>query len=347
MAEVFHKFRPTVYYLTFLSVHFFACAFVLVNSRKGRKVRSSRTFKLYMKALWSVLEAFLKQWHLKPIASSGRVLWCLLSLGIFVLVFGYLLNLISTDQVATRKTPELHSLKDLDSSYFKHMQPRMSPVLYLYSVAKEAAPESTLGRFYKRIIQNKEAGVIRNNVTGMDAIDGVISENKNLVITQIAYDYILRPIGCILKPATIKSSYRSRESFASGVLATFYSTKLDLELEKYFQYKVRTLFESRRSTKMLQKVVLAFTEQIGQKKSFDAIICEDGLERSAVEVHLISLSLSSLEKLFFFRSYAFLVACFLLILEISFCHTKKVLQSKCSRRRQKKQFLGRIVAWRS
>lgn len=86
--------------------------------------------------LWSAFEMVVSQNTYNPSSWSSRFSWIFFSTATFCSVFGVLLNLMSTDQVAQIQAPRIHSIEDMLSVQFEHYQPFMAKGLFLYSECK-------------------------------------------------------------------------------------------------------------------------------------------------------------------------------------------------------------------
>ena len=121
------------------------------HSSFGRKVR--RRFREHcLHALWRQVELLLDQEYFAPATLQTRLLWLHFVVAAFVIVFGYLGNLLSVDMIVEIPAARIDNIDDLLSERFEHVEPGVVVNMFTFSLMKNAPPSTPMGRLYARSV---------------------------------------------------------------------------------------------------------------------------------------------------------------------------------------------------
>ena len=88
-----------------------------------------------------------------PKPSYAKILWCSFLLSILISIIGIALNLVSVEQVVEVPPPMIETLHDLlYEDDFQHLHFTTFNWLIAFQSAKNALPDSDMGKLYRRIM---------------------------------------------------------------------------------------------------------------------------------------------------------------------------------------------------
>ena len=123
----------------------------LVSSSVIRR-RFQRLISQYFRALWHMLETMLDQENYQPVSDLAQLLWLFVCTAIFITIFGFWVNLISTDIVAQQYPPPIDSLDDiLNEPRFAHPYIIAPKTFEAHERLYNAPPGSVFNRIYESI----------------------------------------------------------------------------------------------------------------------------------------------------------------------------------------------------
>lgn len=288
LLEVVYSMDLKAYGTLFFCLHLVVCiiAFRLIHARFLKRRKRKKHFKLkpflkhYFRIAFRVFQTILDQEDLEPALWPIRIAWTSFVLVYFVLMFGYLLNLMSVDMVAQTPPPELHSLKELLSPEFSTYQPFVLKILYTYGLAKDAKPESDLGQLFKKILKFNDS-IIESDMQSVQEMQGLLmiieagqgGRDMTLCILKELWTVGLKPAACTIREKIVLRSYMSRETFATGLLVNIFNKRLDKDVLKYSVFLWRSLSEFS-LTKMMGLGANALAESFGLVYDLKAQMCE-------------------------------------------------------------------------
>ena len=142
-------------------------------SRRGKRCSFERiwfrkTRIKFMRRLagicWRIVELILDQEnYVKPHAAT-RMLWFCFALTTFVIIFGYVWNLLSVDMVAVIPSPNIDNVEDLLSPTFKHVKPLTISNFYTLSIIKGASKTSSMHKLYKHMMTRKNESLVNIDI---------------------------------------------------------------------------------------------------------------------------------------------------------------------------------------
>ncbi|KAI1289942.1 hypothetical protein HDE_08881 [Halotydeus destructor] len=235
-------------------------AFAAVASRRSASVRSF--MRDYSNAWRQMGEAILGQEWASPALWSQRVLWLSTSLAIFVIVFGYLTNYISTDQFIEIPPRTVDLVDDLFDPYFAQMRLVMSLNFFFFEHMQGADPKSRSGQLFTRMSKDNNCSqpetcnlmlFSSTDLTKASAMTAAIVppfvESKfGFLIDKSVVEQSQATIGCKVNPkfdgkSLIDRLHLTRDDIVSDYSAVFFSQQADPQTVKYASYVVQTFVE--------------------------------------------------------------------------------------------------------
>lgn len=165
------------------------------------------------KSFWSIAGVLLDQENVNTDSNWPlRFLWTPYCFAVFIAIFGYFLNLMSTDLIAIVKLPELHSFNDFSSPYFEHYQPRFFVGTPLYSYMLGIRSGKHLHPLKQRIFNNENETLLRVNKFASQ-LSGLLNNAKN-IMEQVFRLFAVKPLFCACaKQVTAQSYYSYKQTF--------------------------------------------------------------------------------------------------------------------------------------
>ncbi|KAI1294202.1 hypothetical protein HDE_06164 [Halotydeus destructor] len=254
LFDVMKSFNPVtlVYYFVLLHI---LCAILIFAIRK---LDTRWSWSTYKDTCWSYLTLIIGQDSCPNKSWSQRLLWLHLSFSAFFLIFGFFLNLISTDSIAEIRPAAIDTMKDITGPDFSHTKFHILKQAFFYNYLKHAPGISPLRAIYKKLESNSKACKHMSDCSvlvfgGME--DGSSMQQMMIFLKQCAegksailyprqgVDGFLHNLGCRLEPSTTANLHRSRDKIASGLLTSFHRQGLDERVTRYTSYRLKRFTE--------------------------------------------------------------------------------------------------------
>ncbi len=215
--------------------------------------KTSMGFGYPIESLWQIYCHLVDQEMNTPLLQCYRILWGHVSVALFFIVFGYLLNLMSTEQI---KEHSAEAIDDLDSYLSKpqwqHMTSIISPQLYLYGHLMASKPGSLERSLVDRIHSSRGIdGIIRFENSKIEELISILSDmlaklqakKSAILVEKFGIDEILPPFFCFVDKMIPKQLYSSKKTFANGIIGSFRSHSMVPHLVKRYEYNIRSWME--------------------------------------------------------------------------------------------------------
>lgn len=305
VTDIVKQFDKLTLVFCFVVFHNVAATLTLMSLKRIKMRR--KHCRLYVKWLMHICHVLLDQENVQKVTRWPlKILWTFFCVCYYITVFGYLFNLITTDMVALRKAPEVHSLDDLlYDERFKNHQPVIVQELYLYSLAKFSSPSSKLGQFYRRL--NGPIGIVNFNFEIMPILGKRIEASHHgvdelLAINDFIHKHLLQNLICNVVPGEMDKSYTSKHLFAPGIIASIFNKHIDTQLLRYATYKLRTINEFNLIGLTLEKMARAMVDDRFKVNELNAMRCNSemkaGYNRHDVEARLANFNTSIIVFMF-------------------------------------------------
>lgn len=331
VTEVFSVFDELAYFYGVFSCYAMVALIVFGKSiellrRRHRRV-ACKVIRKAIKVLFKTFALLLDQESLLSRKWSIRIGWTFLNASILITVFCYWLSLLSTEQVAQFKRPEIHSLEDLlYKEDFRHFKPMIATASFTYSVIKEAKLNTKLGKLRKRIMKYPKDTLVHYNSSedgNMDALLATVDDfrnkrDKTMILAGSIVFNMFRPIACVLDSSLISSTYVSNQGLAEGIISSVFSKSIERELLNYFSRRLRAYNEFHRGEDYILRKSHSMLREMGEKESSNSsIACEEGtIQTEHQNLHDIWLRLSSLATTYCLFCYGLLLATVVILLEL-------------------------------
>ncbi|KAI1289943.1 hypothetical protein HDE_08880 [Halotydeus destructor] len=235
-------------------------AFAAVASRRSASVRSF--MRDYSNAWRQMGEAILGQEWASPALWSQRVLWLSTSLAIFVIVFGYLTNYISTDQFIEIPPRTVDLVDDLFSPAFRDMRLVMSRNFLFFEYMQGADPKSRSGQLFARMSKGNNCSqpetcnlmlfsstdLTKASAMTADIVPPFVAGHFSVLTDRMLVAQSRATVVCKVNPkfdgkSLIDRVHLTRDDIVSDYSAVFFSQQADPQMVKYASYVVQTLVE--------------------------------------------------------------------------------------------------------
>lgn len=201
---------------------------------------------------WAIAQLIVMQVNYKPSLWSVRLLWFSLILTVFVVVVGYLLNLMAVEQTVAVEQPKIDSLRDfLEDEQWRDRFMLLSPDLpnynYLTMSKNDTNPQlaQLMDRFRRdpRSIRFQYPTGVPQNIEGFEQFGNFCAPIIHLtdftgIAERLLLDIGTGPLLCAHASRELTQRlYPSREVFAQGILTLFMSKKLHPEAIKVVAHR--------------------------------------------------------------------------------------------------------------
>lgn len=251
-----------IYHFDVLSYVFFAIALSMIivivtaitvyNDIKTQKKAHGallirKVFISSQKTIWEVIALIIDQEYFEPINWSVRIVWNAANIFCFLLIFGYFLNLLSTDQSVQKDSKKIDSIQDLlYDAYFKDITPVILKPLYLFNVLKNVPSSSDEGKLFSYMQSKGSESILDIDISQMDLngpIKAFVSDlagGKSAFITArygIDLVQLLPKMFSDNQDFKTRDFYVSKQSFLHGTLNVFYSKRIHPHVKQYIDYR--------------------------------------------------------------------------------------------------------------
>lgn len=222
-------------------------------------IASLRTFfaKTYS-CIWSMCETVLNQENFQPSRNFERSLWFFTCVTIFVVVVGYMANVVSTDLVAEVKPPTLDRLEDFFTDTFASLRPVTLTNLFYYEYMKttrtgllkdlharmQAISDCTKNASSNAYIEIEKCSFVDVDLTNSNLFGDMMhliqtsltSRTHALLFEKLVYDNMIERLLCATQPELATQIHISASSLAEDIATIFYNRRLDKDLQKAMSF---------------------------------------------------------------------------------------------------------------
>lgn len=229
-------------------------------------------------------DSLLYQSAYEPVFWPSRWVWWSFTVFTFVAIYGYLLNMVSVDRVATQPPKRLDTIDDLlfeEPFTTKHLKVARS--LYYFQYMREADKDSKLGQLFDRLNKTNR-GCDSNDLSSCSFVEYkadkylplwkmvlncLRTSSSMLIVLEPYYGHVLRPGFCILFKENAHKLAKSANSFAENVLTWFFNKKLSKQLLTYVDYRTATMLEFGYGHVMQNNFLRTFLDAVPFSAKFD------------------------------------------------------------------------------
>ncbi|KAI1282016.1 hypothetical protein HDE_13057 [Halotydeus destructor] len=247
-------------------VHVIAGAYCVLNFRSF--------IPRYIQLSWHSLRCVLCQSSFKAKSKIEQSLYSLITVLAFVLIFGYMLNIMSTDAMVTKPSRRIESLLDLLDSHFENVFLGMPKTGLFYNHAKTSAPDTPMGRIYEKMKIKSDCRRLAtcsffNMHYGEDISEGVqvlkdasLNGKAAMFLTKEVADHVVLPFICQTDHKMVERLFTAPQEIAYDILMSFHGRHIDDAVERYSRYRFNNLFEFALTWRYVNEVIDLFTASI-------------------------------------------------------------------------------------
>ncbi|KAI1309105.1 hypothetical protein HDE_00333 [Halotydeus destructor] len=216
----------------------------------------------YLHTVWASFELLVSQGKFNYISAVQKLTWLILTVGLFIVISGVFLNLISTEQVAQRDPDQIDTFGDLLHK-FSWQEPTLMANFFTNSLRDLTQNGSEEDQLFQKIKSNE------NNTytleTSSDSSQQMIQftvgkyleeGNRYLLLENIIW---FPDLYCYVVPDLFDTIHMSKETILDGILVVLHNSHSDPRLVRYMSYrfgnKLEFGFHRAQAFKMLQKLV--------------------------------------------------------------------------------------------
>ncbi|KAI1279252.1 hypothetical protein HDE_14095 [Halotydeus destructor] len=322
-----------------LPLEFIIYLLVLVHIVAGSLVRATEyTAWQYLAASFKSLRFFVKQGDLSKESNARAAIWLQVSVFAFVTVFGYVLNLMSTDSFIMKQSRRIDTFDDVFDPYFRDVRFIMIKNDPFFNYAQQSDKSAIMGKVYEKM--EREGDCTNFSTCNLMEFDGRFGSPKQLESFQILkrasvqggvatfltdrlVETFLVPCLCRSQPGVVQKLYTGTQVFAEDVMVNLMRTDVDKHVNSYLRYIDSTLFELSLEWIFIGENVHAALDTIdpeGRDMKYLHCIGRRMPEKKDI---LFSSALLVYKRLTFISAYAVLCAVFVLSIEIMFFFSSK------------------------
>ncbi|KAI1288197.1 hypothetical protein HDE_09565 [Halotydeus destructor] len=213
----------------------------------------------YLAAAFKSLRFFVSQGDLSNESNARAGLWLNFSVFAFVTVFGYFLNLMSTDTFVLKQERRIDTFEDIFDPYFREVRFTVAKNDLFFNFMQQSDRRTNMGKIYRKM--ERESDCSQMSTCSLLEFDGEYGSSKQQAIFQIVKDasvrggaatflteelleaYIL-PCLCRTQPDIVGKLYTAPLVFAEDIMVNSMRADLDRHLKRYFRYIDSSQFES-------------------------------------------------------------------------------------------------------
>ncbi|KAI1287981.1 hypothetical protein HDE_09652 [Halotydeus destructor] len=239
---------------------------------------------------WHFALTVVDQEILSPTIWAIRFVWLSSCVAIFLVVFGFLLGMLSTDESVEIPSKRIETIYDLIyEPDFKDRPLMVFTILPFYTYLIESAKGTVASILYDRLKESDqcEAGIslvhcsfvetqMANHAEVTHQLNLMYSKggakgSRVLLVDKYSWDQIFRPLFCVLAPGAFEGAHSSRDFVVADYASTFYNKAADKQLLKRSLYNIATAVE----TAVLSHSVKLILQAVADSTSTDDVLKRD------------------------------------------------------------------------
>ncbi|KAI1300192.1 hypothetical protein HDE_03497 [Halotydeus destructor] len=257
---------------------------------------------------WNSFALTVDQEHFKTKFAAIAVAWTVTCFATFVLVFGVILNLMSTDSFVSQRDPRIELVSNLvDDVYFRQHRVVILTVSAFYSYVRSAKEGTRAYRLHQRMLQTDKCGELehcsllefdgRNPSTVQYIAHHFKTRSK---IAALVEDYfsakIARPTGCIFGVDEERTVFTSKDSLVSDYATMFFSRLADKESKEYFSTRANHYIEAGLVQPLTEALLQKVADIVPTDREFARFRCMRRMEDAVTSSLPTALGLKTFTK---------------------------------------------------
>ncbi|KAI1306517.1 hypothetical protein HDE_00991 [Halotydeus destructor] len=211
---------------------------------------SGRFVDRFFQSLWNIFELMVSQGKEISGKTVLRLVWLLLSIGLFIIIVGLFLNLMSTEKVAQRSPDQVETMSDIIGPKFKGIEPTLITNSYTYALRNLVRNGSEEAKLFQALKRNPK-NLCTLTATSKDSsqekelnslLEEVKQKTRYILYEEVFWKYY-QPLICYTSPEYSKSFHASRNTILGGLLIVPYRKGINEGLRLYLEYRLTNQFE--------------------------------------------------------------------------------------------------------
>lgn len=347
VTDVVRSFDSEVYAFTAVMLLLLLCMMASLTLLRRKRKGVRRLLNIVWRLVQEMINLIVDQELFAPCAWRIRFAWLSLNILVLVLIFGYLMNLMSTDQVAFVTPDVIDRLDDLEHDRWRqeNVTPWIAKNLMFHSALRQARNVSTEGASLIKLQKRQDTvfadmSEIFNPATistfAYSVKQAIESRRIALVITDFLWTKIISLIGCRVEPKTLRLLEPSKESFANGILTTFSSKAFYTNfpmVNAYYEQRMRIAIEGAIVNEALQPALELILSRLLTPLEGQAVLqcLAKYKEPTEQNVANIQLTVVGLQTVFDIIGLSLSLASSFLVVEVTAHHAKRQIR-KCKKK---------------
>ena len=330
----------------------------IYKSRSAINRTSLEVIDCYQKKLQliicHILCLVLGQEQFSSRSTHARIVWFFICCSVFLIVSGYLLNLMSTEMVAEIPLPTLNTVEDLFSDTFKNVKVVLSDILpaYNYIHNSKATTLAALAQLIEK--NNNSLDISKTSILTVDdtivsrssqyisrALDVIEYQGSALVLEKLTKTRSVYMTQCQVHPQYIEKCHESA-TFAEGIISFPVNHHIDSNIKYYLDQAMKAIIEFGLKEYLGDKLSNTLFLSMGmQTDTFQTIKCMNPVKEEQEKV--FQMKLESLEQVIKWCLIGTFISCVIQFLSLS---SLIISKSKNIRKKTNNRVsVQRNVAW--
>ncbi|KAI1288194.1 hypothetical protein HDE_09560 [Halotydeus destructor] len=324
--------------LVIASVHTVACCTFVTSTTSARG---------YFEGWWTSLRCFVDQedWNVEQ--SSKRIVWLFFNGFVLVAVFGYTLNLMSTDAFVMKQPRRIDTLDDVFDSFFADVHFYLSKTSFFFNFVRESKKNTIMGKLYEKMKNQSDCSrALTCSFSEMDGKLGSASQQESFQVFQnltqqgggasfmsdeIRQELVV-PAICRLQPDMLTKMYTGLSVLAEDILVYLVRADMDRQVDAYLRYFPTSLYEFHLLRKATAEDLHNAIDTIrpeGRDLAYQICISQGAKEVLGVD---INVGLEAYKRLFTIWVYIASLAGIILVFELVVFFRKSMRRRRLGRR---------------
>ncbi|KAI1287982.1 hypothetical protein HDE_09651 [Halotydeus destructor] len=321
----------------------------LVTFWKRRNLLKSRLSEWTMEWLgmcWHFALTIVDQEILSPTIWAIRLVWLSCCVTIFLVVFGFLLGILSTDESVEIPSKKIETIHDLiHEPEFKDRPLMMFTSLAFYEHLIAPSKEKGVSILHDRLNRTDkcEADVPLEHCSFVETkpsdtagtlkvMDLMYSKggpkgSRVLLVDKYAWELVVRPTFCILAPGAFDNSHDSRDFILSDYGAYIYNKAADRHLLKRILYNFNIISEAHLLRANIAVLMKAIAASIATDNEFKRFRCMSDMRPEATIMTPGAFKLDKFKKTSIIVPLMLLVSAVTLFLELGLSASSRWLRT--------------------
>ncbi|KAI1290879.1 hypothetical protein HDE_07831 [Halotydeus destructor] len=326
ITDVFTKFTHIAWaYLALICCTVtIVCSFIYVafSSETWTLKKATRSCA---SAAWKFVEMLTAQHSFLLNHVSTSIALITASMGIFFIVSGYFVNILSCDRVAKQPLPVINSLEAQLSPEFSNIGPSAFTNFYLYQ--KLIKPQRGSDLYHLADLIKKKGffidadremqETVKSNKKIVILIDDMEDSKRSIISESMFWDLVTKRMLCAVNSSKI-SGVTVSEPFNEGVLTYFFNNRLPSSVKRYVDYHARTSVEFAVTPERVKEIAI-YLMKLLLNHNFGTMRCYKELQDSDLDdMQYQNASIEPYTNTFWLSAYALVISTIVLVTESIF-----------------------------